>query len=91
MFRIRGTLGAVIILACNGGALFGYAIPLWLGYYSQIKAHLMIPIVFLVFMHFFPETPEYLLKRNQQEVCLWTHTFRVLVCLFKDSFTIPQF
>lgn len=67
-FRIRGTLGAALILACNAGSLFAFAIPLWLGYYAQIKALMMIPIFYLIACTFFPETPEYLLKQNQKEV-----------------------
>lgn len=66
--RIRGTLSSLLVLSCNIGTVFGFVIANYLDYYEQIKANIMLPILFLVLINFFPETPEYLLKRNQRIV-----------------------
>lgn len=58
----------MLVLFANAGCLFGFAISLFLDYYGQIKINIIIPILFLITFHYFPETPEFLLKQNQKEV-----------------------
>ena len=67
-FRVRGTLGSMMILFCNLGVLTGFVLANFLDYYGQIKANIMLPTFFLLIFNFFPETPEYLLKCNQKIV-----------------------
>lgn len=66
--RVRGTLGSMLILVYNAGVLFGFVIANYLDYYGQIKINIILPIIFLAAFNYFPETPEYLLKRNQNIV-----------------------
>lgn len=63
--RVRGTLNSMLILACNAGVLFAFVIAGFLDYSEQLKINIMLPVLFLVAFYFFPESPEYLLKRNQ--------------------------
>ncbi|XP_031623042.1 facilitated trehalose transporter Tret1-like [Contarinia nasturtii] len=64
--KVRGTLASMLILSCNAGCLFGFVVPIYFNYIEQIKINMMLPTLFLVLFYFFPETPEYLLKRNQK-------------------------
>ncbi|XP_055295909.1 facilitated trehalose transporter Tret1-like, partial [Sitodiplosis mosellana] len=64
--KVRGTLGSMMILFCNGGVLVGFVLDSYLDYFGQIKANIMLPTLYLLIFNFFPETPEYLLKRNQK-------------------------
>lgn len=66
--RVRGTLSSLLVLSCNIGTVSGFVIANYLDYHEQIKANIMLPILFLVLINFFPETPEYLLKQNQRIV-----------------------
>lgn len=65
---VRGTLGSLLILIYNSGVLFGFVIAEFLDYYGQIKINIILPIVFLAGFNYFPETPEYLLRRDQKIV-----------------------
>lgn len=67
-FRVRGTLGSILITIYNAGVLFGFVIANYLDYFGQIKINIVLPIIFLAAFNYFPETPEYLLKRNQKIV-----------------------
>lgn len=58
----------MLILIYNGGVLFGFVIASFFDYFGQIKINIMLPIIFLAAFNYFPETPEYLLKRNQKIV-----------------------
>lgn len=58
----------MLILVYNAGVLFGFVIANYLDYYGQIKINIILPIIFLAAFNYFPETPEYLLKRNQNIV-----------------------
>lgn len=64
--RVRGTLASMLILIYNSGILFGFVIANYLDYFGQIKINIILPIIFLAAFNYFPETPEYLLKRNQK-------------------------
>lgn len=66
--RIRGTLSSMLILACNAGFLFGFIIAGYASYYVQLKINIMLPVLFLALFNFFPDTPEWLEKRNQKIV-----------------------
>lgn len=59
----------MLILTTNAGCLFGFFISSFFDYFGQIKMNLMVPILFLLTIHFFPESPEFLLKQNQRNVC----------------------
>ncbi|XP_055295153.1 uncharacterized protein LOC129564928 [Sitodiplosis mosellana] len=64
--KVRGTLGSMMILICNSGILLGFILASYLDYFGQIKANILLPTLFFLFFNFFPETPEWLLKRNQK-------------------------
>lgn len=58
----------MLITIYNAGVLFGFVIANYLDYFGQIKINIVLPIIFLAAFNYFPETPEYLLKRNQKIV-----------------------
>lgn len=58
----------MLVLAANLGTLFGFVIANYLDFYGQIKANIMFPIVFLIAINSFPETPAFLLKCNLKDV-----------------------
>lgn len=62
----------MMILACNFGVLLGFIFAIYLDYYGQIKAHIMLPTTFLALFTFFPETPEYLTRTDQKLVSICT-------------------
>lgn len=64
--RVRGTLGACLILIYNAGVLFGFVIASFLDYFGQIKINILLPVIFLAVFNYFPETPEWLNRRNQK-------------------------
>lgn len=67
-FRVRGTLGSLLVLTCNVGILFGYILAEYFAYFAQIKILLTIPVLYLLLHNYFPESPEYFMKRNQPKV-----------------------
>lgn len=58
----------MLILSANAGVLLGFVIANYLDYFGQIKANIMLPTLFLLLFTFFPESPEFLSKRNQKIV-----------------------
>lgn len=60
------------MLSCNIGTVFGFVIASYFDYYGQIKINIAFPILFLILINYFPETPEYLLRRNQRIVSMIT-------------------
>lgn len=68
LFRVRGTLGSLLILTCNAGILFGFIIGNYFEYFAQVKILLTVPILFLLSFNLFPETPEYLLLCGDKKV-----------------------
>lgn len=64
--KVRGTLNSMLILSCNAGVLFGFVIAGFADYNMQLKINIALPILFLAAFNYFPETPEFLLKRNQK-------------------------
>lgn len=80
-FRIRGALGSLVTLAGNVGVLFGFIAGNYLSYEAVPKVHLILPIIFLVFYFFFPESPWYLIKQNKLEVRVYNNGFQKI--LFK--------
>lgn len=65
MARIRGTLGAFMMIILNAGILFGYILGNYLKF--TVLPYVVIGIVILFFAVFlnFPETPQYLLLKNR--------------------------
>lgn len=66
--KVRGTLGSMMITFCNVGVLLGFIFSIYFDYADQIKAHIMLPTLFLAFFTYFPETPEYLTRTDQKIV-----------------------
>lgn len=67
-YRIRGRLGSLLMLSVTIGILFGFIAGTYLTYYLVPKIFLPLPIVFFVLFIFFPETPQYYIKRKSFDV-----------------------
>lgn len=68
----------MLILTTNAGCVFGFFISSFLDYSGQIKINLMIPVLFLLLIHFFSESPEFLLKQNKKNVCNETLVYEIV-------------
>lgn len=67
IYRIRGVLGSLLILTCNGGVLFGFIVG-FLDYFTQLKVLIMIPAIFFVVFKYFPESHVYLDQKQKTHV-----------------------
>lgn len=90
MFRIRGKLGSLMILFFNLGILVGYICGKSLDYITVPKVLILLPILFVVGFIFLPNTPQYLLKRNQLYVCVSENVLNkkeinILLLMFTES------
>uniref|UniRef100_A0A182P8A2 Major facilitator superfamily (MFS) profile domain-containing protein n=1 Tax=Anopheles epiroticus TaxID=199890 RepID=A0A182P8A2_9DIPT len=63
--RIRGTLGSLFILFLNIGTLVSFVMGSYLSYHMTAYILFALPIVFLALFLQFPETPQYLIRRNR--------------------------
>lgn len=64
--NIRGSLGSFIKLMVTFGELYGHAIGPFVSYGVLAYASIIIPIIFFVTFSFMPESPYYLLMKNQR-------------------------
>ncbi|XP_039437015.1 facilitated trehalose transporter Tret1-like [Culex pipiens pallens] len=62
--RIRGTLGSFFILFINTGTLVCFIAGTYLSYHTTSYIFIFVPIVFLICFTRLPETPQYLVHRN---------------------------
>ncbi|XP_052892327.1 facilitated trehalose transporter Tret1-like [Anopheles moucheti] len=63
--RIRGTLGSLFILFLNIGTLVSFVMGSYLSYHMTAYILFALPIIFLALFLQFPETPQYLIRRNR--------------------------
>lgn len=68
---MRGALGAFPSPLYISGCIVGYTVADLFDFYAQIKVYLAVPIIFFIAFLYFPEAPEYLLRKNKLEVCLY--------------------
>lgn len=61
-------LGSLLPLACNAGILIAFIIGHFFDYESVPQILLGIPILYVILIAMFPETPSYLLSINRAEV-----------------------
>lgn len=62
---LRGTLGSFFILATNAGMLIVYAAGIVFSYSVTPRVLILLPIAFVITFSFFPESPSYLLQKNE--------------------------
>ncbi|XP_069962917.1 facilitated trehalose transporter Tret1 isoform X2 [Bactrocera oleae] len=62
--NIRGAIMSLGMLFLSGGTVMGFILPTVLNYHVIPCIALLFPIVFLIALYFFPETPQSLLKSN---------------------------
>lgn len=61
-------LGSILPMACNAGILIAFIIGHFFDYESVPQILLGIPILYVILIAMFPETPSYLLSINRAEV-----------------------
>lgn len=67
-YRIRGRLGALLLLSCNLGILFAFVIGEVFDYFTVSLCHLAIPLLFYVGVIFVKESPLFLLQKGKYRV-----------------------
>lgn len=66
--RIRGQLGALLLLSCNSGILFAFIVGAYLDYFLANVCHLIIPILFYFGIIFVKESPLFLMQNGKFRV-----------------------
>lgn len=61
-----------MMVICCCGILLGYTAGTYLSYVTIPYIFMLLPIIFLATFIFFPETPQFLLIRNDNAVSLQT-------------------
>ncbi|KAG4071943.1 hypothetical protein HA402_006104 [Bradysia odoriphaga] len=61
---IRGSLGSLMMVICCTGILLGYTAGAFISYQIIPYVFIALPIIFLTTFIFFPETPQFLLIKN---------------------------
>lgn len=67
---IRGTLGSLINLLCNLGMLMELVLANYVSYATQAKIFLAMSALFVLLFQAFPESPDYLLSKDNIKVHL---------------------
>lgn len=65
---IRGALNSIYDPLCNSGTIISFFLGNYLNWVDQVKAQLVVPIIFMIAMCLLPESPEYLTNRNKEKV-----------------------
>ncbi|KFB46231.1 AGAP008900-PA-like protein [Anopheles sinensis] len=63
--RIRGSLGSLFILFLNIGTLVSFIMGSYLSYHLTAYILFTLPVAFFILFLPFPETPQYLVRRNR--------------------------
>lgn len=66
-FRIRGRLTSLFSLTLNSGIFCGYIVTARVPYHLIPIFGVVMPVIYLLFQIFFPETPMFLLQRGLDE------------------------
>lgn len=67
-FRIRGSLNSLFDPAFNLGMLLGFVLANYFDYVTQAKYHLILPIVYEILFAKIPQSPQYFINIQKQEV-----------------------
>lgn len=67
-FRIRGTLGSLLLVCTNIGTLMSFVAGAYIEYSLFPCIMIVFPLMFLIAFYFLPETPQYLLQLDKVEV-----------------------
>lgn len=62
--RVRGKLGTFLVLSCNIGVLFAFTLGNFYSYDLVAWILSLLPLTFLICFIFLPESPQYLLNKN---------------------------
>lgn len=65
---VRGTLGSSLVLATNLGTVLGFTFGEYCSYNFSPILVIVLTVVFLCAIYFFPETPAVLTKMNRMKV-----------------------
>lgn len=66
--KVRGALGATLLLAANFGIVIAFAIGTYCGYHATPLFAIIVNALFVAMFFVFPETPIFLVKQNQIQV-----------------------
>lgn len=64
---VRGFLGTLVGLSINIGVVVAFVLGNYFSYITSPIVLLIIPILFLIMVAFFPETPKYLIKSGKDK------------------------
>lgn len=67
---VRGALNAISNPLYNSGLIISFFLGNHLSCADQAKVQLIVPVVFLISMFFFPESPEFWTNKNKDKVSL---------------------
>lgn len=68
IFSVRGRFGAILPCARNSGILIAYIAGALITYKYTTYFFIFIPIIYLIWIHFLPNTPQFYLKKDQFQV-----------------------
>lgn len=66
--KVRGTLGSTLVLSSNFGILMAFIFGNYLSFVMVPVILMIFPIIFFIGFSFLPETPQYLILQNKNEV-----------------------
>ncbi|XP_037817860.1 facilitated trehalose transporter Tret1-like [Lucilia sericata] len=72
---LRGTLSSLLMLFFSFGIMTGYVLSSHLDYYLNSCIIITFPILYLVALTKFPETPQFLLRKQQEDKALEAFKF----------------
>lgn len=61
-------MGSLLVFSCNMGMLLAFVLGNYVSYLASPIILLAIPVIFIIAIAFFPETPQYLMKSGKEEV-----------------------
>lgn len=67
-YRIRGTLGSILLVCTNVGILLSFIAGTFIDYSLFPYVMIAFPLIFLISFYFLPETPQYLLEHDKAKV-----------------------
>lgn len=69
--RVRGALGSSLLLGANFGIVIAFAIGTYLGFLATPLFAIATNACFVAMFSVLPETPLFLVKNNQIQVCVF--------------------
>lgn len=67
---IRGTLNSAVDPFLNSGVVFAMLLGKRFDYIDQAKFHLILPIIFMIFFVWVPESPQHLINMRKEKVSI---------------------